>query len=306
MPMNDQQKEQLLQLIRQGEMRKVIDELLALELKNDIRAETNALAARYQHLLQQQRQGVITHEQASTTHNSITNALIVLVEMAHEGKPLPSASSGKKYSRLTTVGLALGILASIVTILTFVFDIFGGSAETLPGDTLELTVFVHGAQGKQDYVLENQGRITLDLGSNRREAEIGERGQAHFTEIPSKFFGKELELSVKAEGYTLAHPEQRFVFDGNPVYLEIQSSCRSCRLRGTVQAQDSFISGAIVMVKGTGLADTTDVGGNFDIRVPPEEERKEYILTVVHDGRIVYEGFATPSPTTPIEILILE
>ncbi len=304
--MNDQQKERLLRLIRQGEVSKAIDELLALELKDDIRSEAHALAARYQHLQQQQRLGVLTHEQASTTHNSVTNALIVLVEMAHEGKPLPSAASEKKYNRLTSIGLVLGVLASIVTILAFVFDIFGGNGKALSGDTLQLTVFVHGAKGKQDYVLENKGRVILDLGSNRREVEIGEQGQAHFTEIPTKFFGKELDLSIKAEGYELAGPKTSFTFDGSPVYLEVQSSCRFCRLRGTVQTQDSFVSGAIVMVKGTGLADTTDAGGNFDIRVPPEEEQKEYILTVVRDGRIVDEKYATPSPTSPIEILISE
>lgn len=304
--MNDQQKERLLRLIRQGEVSKAIDELLALELKDDIRSEAHALAARYQHLQQQQRLGVLTHEQASTTHNSVTNALIVLVEMAHEGKPLPSAASGKKYNRLTSIGLVLGVLASIVTILAFVFDIFGGNGKALSDDTLQLTVFVHGAKGKQDYVLENKGRVILDLGSNRREVEIGEQGQAHFTEIPTKFFGKELDLSIKAEGYELAGPKNPFTFDGSPVYLEVQSSCRFCRLRGTVQTQDSFVSGAIVMVKGTGLADTTDAGGNFDIRVPPEEEQKEYILTVVRDGRIVDEKYATPSPTSPIEILISE
>ena len=136
-------------------------------------------------------------------------------------------------------------------------------------------------------------------------AQIGEHGRTNFGEISRSFLGKALPLSVKAEGYVMAHPDSSYVYDGEPIYLEVQSSCRFCKLAGTVQdIEGRLVPGLTVMVKGTELVDITDQNGRFFIQVPAEQEQEEYILSVVDDGRIRWENYVTPSPKSLIEILL--
>lgn len=201
------------------------------------------------------------------------------------------------------VGIIIGILAGIAGFTGFDLKSLMGMAQA--ERPLQLTVYVHGPEGRQDIVLENEGTLVLDLRNDRRVAQIGEHGRTNFGEIGNDFLGKAVPLSIEAQGFTMAHPDTAYIYDGEPIYLEVTSSCRFCNLSGTVQGQaGQLLPGLLVMIKGTELADTTGQNGQFQIQVPPEKEREEYILSVVRDGRIIWENYVTPSPESPIEILL--
>jgi hypothetical protein len=170
---------------------------------------------------------------------------------------------------------------------------------------LQLTIYVHGPGGPQDIVLDNQGAVMVDFGNRRDKQRVGENGRTNFGEVGSRFLNKEIKITIQAEGFVLAKPEATYIYDGEPIYIELKSNCRFCLLRGTVQDDEGqLLSGIIIGLKGTELLDTTNQNGHFEIVVPIEQEKEEYILIAIDNGKIVWDNFVTPVPDTPIEILL--
>lgn len=304
-------KQALQQLIAQGKTEQVIDQLLQLtERSGDtaLREEVLLQASRYRDYAKAKRMGTSSTEDQQITLARINQALIQIIQQLSEEEkkssitPAPRPKT-KTWQYVVGVGVVIGILSGIAGITGFnLKSLLGMGATNSP---LQLTVYVHGPDGRQDIVLENEGQLLLDLRNDRRVAQIGEHGRTNFGEISRDFVGKEIPLSVQAEDYEMAYPDSGYVYDGEPVYLEVRSSCRFCKLTGTVQnSEGRLVPELVVMVKGTELADTTDQNGRFHIQVPAEKEQEEYILSVIEDGRIRWENYVTPSPESLIEILL--
>lgn len=79
----------------------------------------------------------------------------------------------------------------------------------------DLTVFVHGPAGPHDLILRNQGKVAIDLGADRRVEQIGEKGSASFAGIPPAYRGKQVPVSVIAEGFART--------EGSPLGLRSES-----------------------------------------------------------------------------------
>jgi len=306
-------KQTLQQLIAQGKTGQAIDQLLQrTEHSGDteLREEVLMQSARYRDYAKARRLGTSSAEDQQTALARINQALL------HISNQLPEDGDGdrsggrrvkprqtKAWQWVVGAGVVIGILSGIAGITGFnLKSLFGMGAAESP---LQLTVYVHGPAGRQDIVLENEGQLILDLRNDRRVRKIGENGRTNFGEISRSFLEQPIPLSVQAEGYEMAHPDSSYVYDGEPIYLEVRSSCRFCKLVGTVQGPEGrLLPGLTVMVKGTELADTTGQNGRFFIQVPAEREQEEYILSVVDDGRIRWENYVTPSPESLIEILL--
>jgi len=306
-------KQALQQLIAQGKTEQAIDQLLRLtERSGDtaLREEVLLQASRYRDYAKAKRMGTSSTEDQQITLARINQALIQIIQQLSEEEEEKGSSIGpadrpkaKTWQYVVGVGVVIGILSGIAVITGFnLKSLLGMGAANSP---LQLTVYVHGPDGRQDVVLENEGQLLLDLRNDRRVAQIGEHGRTNFGEISRDFIGKEIPLSVQSEDYEMAYPDSGYVYNGEPVYLEVRSSCRFCKLTGTVQnSEGRLVPELVVMVKGTELADTTDQNGRFHIQVPAEKEQEEYILSVIEDGRIRWENYVTPSPESLIEILL--
>ena len=95
-----------------------------------------------------------------------------------------------------------------------------------------LTVFVHGPGGPQDLILRNQGKVAIDLGPDRRMEQIGEKGSAFFPAIPPDYRGKDIPVSVIADGFARTN--------GSPLHLTSES------LYVPVSKQGALLSGVLV------------------------------------------------------------
>ena len=113
---------------------------------------------------------------------------------------------------------------------------------------------------------------------------------------------------LEAKGYTEVYPDSIYEISKNVVTLLVKSSCRSCKIVGTVRRQKTFVEGAVVQITGFQVADTTDQNGYFELHLTPEQERAdgEYPVTVLLNGEIVWENYIAPTPNVPAEILLQE
>ena len=153
----------------------------------------------------------------------------------------------------------------------------------------QLTVYVHGAKGKQDIVLENTGKLVIDFDNDRRVAMIGQNGRTNFGEIPEKFIGKEIGIGLEAPGYTLINPKKQYPLNGNPIYISVKRDGGLGRISGIVKNRDGsiFIKDALVMI-GNETTTKTDKLGIFKIKLPEKMQVKDdktpYLLTVKKEG----------------------
>jgi len=128
-----------------------------------------------------------------------------------------------------------------------------------------LTVFVHGEDGPQNFVLRNSGVVWLDLGTNRRHEPIGDLGQAVFPEIPAGFRGQSVNVRLESDSYESIQPQGRYLLDDTKLYLEVHR--KPGKVEGRIVDEESRpVGGASVSVAG--LSAIADSAGHFEILVP--------------------------------------
>ncbi len=110
---------------------------------------------------------------------------------------LPTLTKKQAYNWLTLFTLLLWSLAIVMIVLFFYNS----------KRSFNQTVFVHGSESRQQIIDDVIGHVIIDLDNDRRRLLIGENGKTDFNEIPNKFKGKNVELSVDMPGYCLAIPD---------------------------------------------------------------------------------------------------
>jgi len=91
----------------------------------------------------------------------------------------------------------------------------------VPQGPFDVTVFVHGSEGRQHIVLRNEGEVMIDLDGDRRIEKIGDKSDAHFLGIPAKFFKKQVSVSVTAED--IRPVMQNFILNKDKkIYVEVE------------------------------------------------------------------------------------
>jgi len=290
-------KQALQQLIAQGKTEQVIDQLLQLTERSgdtELREEVLLQASRYRDYAKAKRMGTSGTEDQQITLAPINQALIQIIQqLSEEGEEKGSSiapaerTKGKTWQYVVGVGVVIGILSGIAGITGFnLKSLFGlGTAES----PLQLTVYVHGPDGKQDIVLENEGQLLLDLRNDRRPAQIGEHGRTNFGEISRDFVGKEIPLSVQAEDYEMAYPDSGYVYDGEPIYLEVRRDKQLGIIQGKVRSRDGsqFLSDVSIEVEGE--VTHSDSTGNFYMELPEDKWQEEYTLYAQKDGYQIKE-----------------
>ena len=146
--------------------------------------------------------------------------------------------------------------------------------------TATLTIYVHGPNGKQDYLLESEGELLVDLGGDRRYPKIGEKGRTVLSEIPAKFKGKEILISVKAAGFEDAEPEKKYKWEGGAIYFPVKRKSQLGIIKGVVKNRDgsAFLAGVLIMIENE-FSTRTDSLGRFNFTMPAEQIKDKYTLS---------------------------
>jgi hypothetical protein len=166
-------------------------------------------------------------------------------------------------------------------IAAFLLVVILGFVLVKPITTFPMTVYVHGAAGRQDIVLQNSGYVLLDLGGDRRRQPIGADGQAYFPEIPANFLGQEVPISVESDGYEPTKPDEKYRLSGSSLYLSVQK--KAGRISGRVQDEHgNALAG--VRIEVAGLSAVTDSAGHFEFTIPGDRLQQELELSAVAGG----------------------
>jgi hypothetical protein len=176
--------------------------------------------------------------------------------------------------------------APVVFFLVIVLGVVLRSTFNFP-----LTVYVHGPAGPQNLILKSSGYVLLDLGGDRRRELVGEKGQAIFSEIPSNFRGKEVRLFIDAVGYELTDPENKYVLNGESIYLQVKR--KAGHMVGRVKQGDGTPLADVTISVGD-LTAATDSLGHFNITIPGDQLQNEMPLTATKRGYLGWNGKAVP------------
>ena len=186
----------------------------------------------------------------------------------------------RSYARYSGKQLG-GVLGLSGPIVAFLLVVILGFVLVKPITTFPMTVYVHGAAGRQDIVLQNSGYVLLDLGGDRRRQPIGADGQAYFPEIPANFLGQEVPISVESDGYEPTKPDEKYRLSGSGLYLSVQK--KAGRISGRVQDENGNpLSG--VRIEVAGLSAITDSAGHFEFTIPGDRLQQELELSAVASG----------------------
>ena len=197
--------------------------------------------------------------------------------------PKNKTKAGKQlWKKLSTIGVILAIPASIAAFSGYsIKDLFSKKATE---KTLSLTVFIHGPLGPQHIIVENQGKVILDLSNNRRHGDIGKKGETYFNEIPQKFHKQRVPLFVDVPGFNMKNSDSTYQINGEPIYLEIQPDDQDRVIQGKVLSRTTleFIQGATVEINGHyGKSDSL---GNFYFLIPESLRSNKYDIYISKDG----------------------
>jgi class 3 adenylate cyclase len=190
-------------------------------------------------------------------------------------------SKKKWWNYITSSAVIIGIVGSLVGTANIININFFKKVE----DSTELTVYVHGPDGQQDMVIENEGEIVIDFDGDRRTAQIGENGRTVFTEIPDKFKGKPIPIQVITDGWETENPDQLYEWTSEAIYIPLKIESELLEIQGIVKNADgsSLIEGAKIIIQDKFFT-TTDSNGMFIYKMKSKGILNRYNLTIQKDG----------------------
>jgi len=172
------------------------------------------------------------------------------------------------------------------------FLVVGAGMYFSPGQRpFGLNVFVHGPGGPQDLILRNQGKVAIDLGPDRRMEQIGEKGNVFFASIPPDYRGKDVPVSVIADGFARTNGTT-LRLTGESLYVPVRK--QEVLLSGVlVDEAGDPVSAAAVQVAGQ--TTKTDESGRFKLSIPGELVKEEMTLDVRAEGFVSQAHHVVPN-----------
>lgn len=201
----------------------------------------------------------------------------------------------KSYARYRgkALGGALELGGPFVVMLVVVvlgFRLVPGPAPA-PPQRFDLTVFLHGKSGHQAVVLRNHGKVSLDLGADKRIEAVGDKGEARFAGIPGDLRDREVALGLDDDTYELVDPALTIRLGGEAVYAAIQP--RQLPLIGYVVDDQGLPLPQARAAISTATA-VTDQHGRFEIQLPADLPEGDRSITITAPGYEPWRGQGVP------------
>jgi hypothetical protein len=184
--------------------------------------------------------------------------------------------------RTILLAIAIAAAAGIVAL---------GLVMIMRSQRFDVTVFLHGPTGHQAMSVRNRGRVSLDLGGDKRIEAVGDKGEVRFTGIPGDLRDREVALGLDDDLYELVDPRLTIRLNEEAVYAAIQP--RQLRLAGYVSdEQGRPLQQARAVIAGA--AATTDQDGRFEVKLPADLPEGERSITIIATGYAPWRGQAVP------------
>lgn len=197
----------------------------------------------------------------------------------------------KSYARYTGKILDGTVVLGGPALVMLIVIVLGFELVPPPLVRFDVTVFLHGEAGRQAQVLRNQGRLSLDLGADRRTEPVGDKGEVRFIGIPSDQRERVVGVTLDAEKYELVNSNLDLTLDREVHYISVRP--KSLRLIGAVADQD----GQPIAKAAVNIADKstlTNEDGRFEIQLPADLPELDRTLTIRAQGYAPWSAQATP------------
>ena|GEM_PF-4388317 len=280
----------------------------------DLNNQTISISAQFKGLMDKVYKGEISESDKTLQSNQLNSSLLYLIDKLPEGieppklmeKPLDSPSKepeavekppkvaeatkepskvvgkantvqktpekkGKVWS-MEKIGLFIAVLGLIVAIGGYTLKDF------LSPDKIEsfpLTVLVHGKEGRDDRILKGQGKVVLDIGTARKEADINGMGEATFKELPIGYDKEKAFLSIEhPQPYFPVNRDTKYTLNkGASVYLEIELKGID-KIEGRVLDFETEKPLDKVRVSIKNIETFTDTHGWYELQIPSDKQAK--------------------------------
>ncbi|MGB1206224.1 MAG: TIR domain-containing protein [Chitinophagales bacterium] len=183
--------------------------------------------------------------------------------------------------------LGIGIFSfAMLLLIAFAFrdTIFPDTMKTL-NEPFDVTVFVHGENGKQDMVLRQKGNIIMDFSGERRPVPIDANGKAIFHNIAANKAGHTILLDIDfSEAYRPIITDSPYVLQPNTdIYLQVALQNLD-KIEGTVFDGETEEPLENVSVSIGKLETFTLKNGFYELQIPKEKQREKQNVTFAKDG----------------------
>ena len=229
--------------------------------------------------------------EALLRYGFVNHAWVVLLLFA--GSAMAFAFGAGRNAKATYEGTVLGgkLLLHGPVVVAFAVVVLGFWLVPTATSGFDLTVFVHDQRDQQVPALRNRGFVVLDLGSDRRREQIGDKGEARFVRIPADQLNRRVPISVDADEYEVAFRDSRITLDSAVAYLPVRP--KSVLLQGLVlNSKGRPLPDARVSFLGE--EQTTDENGGFAVLVPVNLATQKRRISVSATGYAGWEGEFTP------------
>lgn len=283
-------RKRILSLISSGKTAKAVQTLLkySQNLKDEEESKSIVLlASRFKYLMRQDSKRLITEEEKIKELAKINSDIIFFLDNSTHLSKTQTKENGletflKSYNENSEKASWQKRVLVIILIALLL-----GSGTILRNhilSPLQLTIYVHGNRGLQDYSSELAGEIVLDMRNDRRVANIGENGRTNFGEISRDFLGENIFISTKIPGFSSEKPDSTYRYDGSPIYLKVIPSIERRILKGNVFNQNATTPIPGVRVETKNISSFTDSLGFFELRIPINEVEDKYKLSLSKSG----------------------
>ncbi len=288
--------QELKRLIGEGKTKKAIQRLLLITKDdNDLHQEVIIQSARFEEMTRNSRMGIASHEENNISRARVNSALLDIISRldntntsdnnptsSSSSEPIDTPPSGKPWRVIVGISIILTIIASTCAIMGVdMGDLFGGGSP----ESFNVTVLVHGKEGKDDLILQNQGEVRLDIGSDSRTEAIDKDGEATFKELPTGYDGKLALVSIKHDQpYLPTERNKEYKLErGKAIYLEVElKGIDKIKGRITDETTGNPLDSVRVIVEN--LTVYTDETGWYEMTLPIEKQAKTVSVTFIKKG----------------------
>lgn len=181
-------------------------------------------------------------------------------------------------------------------VVLFCLVLVGGYKLVPPArETFDLTVRPYSADGHDSII--TSGKITIDLGNDRRTASLGDKGEADFKSIPAKFRSEPLKVLPEIDGYDNKGQTLTLAVNSNVLEVPLPRAA-PVFLKGRIDPPPANPKSIRIVIDGQKDETSPDDLGRFELSVNGKAGDRVRLIVYAH-GKPAYDDFQQlPGPVT--------
>lgn len=194
------------------------------------------------------------------------------------------------------------VLLGAVVLLAILVGVFWNSLFPTSGPG-SITVQVKGATEIEQSSLPEKGEVLVEVQGVTRTGQINNLGEVTFKELPGDWFevGSYAKITFSDPGnepYRVSNPDSTYQLNREATIPVVVKLDGLDKVMGIVKDFNSGDPVEGVRISVNGIEAFTNSYGEFDLKIPPEKQKKFQTLRAMKDGYQMYELSDIPMQTS--------